>query len=1196
MTASSTKPKKPAKGKPQTPFAAVPPLSRLDLPALERAWLARWQQDGTVERYLHRNDHAEEKFRFIDGPITANNQMGVHHAWNRALKDYYQRYHTMRGHRQRYQNGFDCQGLWVEVEVEKEFQFKNKHDIEEYGIAPFVERCKERVLRFAGLITEQSKRLGYWMDWDHSYYTMSDENNYTIWHFLKQCHARGLIYKGRDAMPWCPRCATGISDMEINEGRKEVQHTSLYVRFPLKDRAGEYLLVWTTTPWTLPANVACAVNPELTYAKVAQDGEVYYLSKDLVPKLAKLRGKQHGDFQVVGELPGAEMVGWQYTGPFDELPAWQDLGYDVDLKGTRPVPVRDPLVHRVVPWKDVAATEGTGIVHIAPGCGREDFFLGKDEGLRILAPIDENGHYVEGYDWLTDRYVNEVARAIMDDLKAKDLLYQTESYQHIYPHCWRCGTELVFRNVEEWFINMGPKSNAPSPSEMGKGPGGRVPAGFPCSDGMERRDRAGLRYEIMDVVEQIRWLPDFGLERELDWLRNMEDWMISKKRYWGLALPIFDCERCGHFEVIGGKEELHDRAVAGWEEFDGHTPHRPYVDAVVIRCAHCGAPVRRIADVGNPWLDAGIVPYSTLNYLHDREYWRAWFPADFITESFPGQFRNWFYSMLVMSTVLENRPPFTTVLGFASVLAFDGSLMSKSKGTAIWFAEAVEKLGADTMRWLYAAQPPEQDVWFPQVPTDAQMAEAQAKGVPVRLNDSWLQIRSTLDKLWNVYYFFVTYANIDGFDPARHNVPPAQRADADRWLLSELQETIRLVTEGLDDYNSVQATTAISEFVDQASNWYIRRVRRRFWKSAMDDDKAAAYLTLYEALVTLTRLLAPFTPFLAEEIYTNLARSQPDGVGREHGNHGSTTEYTEKYGDWAVPISVHLTDWPVVDPALVNPELRAETRIVQRVVNLGRSAREKAQLRVRQPLAAIYVRVPGEADQERLVRLADQALDELNIKELKLLPSHSEMLTASVRPRMAALGQKYRAQMPKILAALKAVGSDAALAFASSGQLPLTLADGATVMLTPDEVEVQAGAQEGYVAAEDRGLVVVLDTHVTPELAAEGLVRDLTHMINALRKRADFAIEEHITATVATDAALAKILTRFADDVREETLATTLTVLRNDDGTPPALPAGAITEEIPPAKLGGHPATLAIARAPRRAATRTRTAKGNGTK
>jgi isoleucyl-tRNA synthetase len=1134
-------PSTPTKGKrtakSAVPFTAVPPLNRLDHPALEREWLDRWQVEGTMERYLHRNDEAAERFSFIDGPITANNDMGVHHAWNRAYKDIYQRFQTMLGKRQRYQNGFDCQGLWVEVEVEREFGFKSKRDIEEYGIAAFVERCKERVNRFADRITAQSKRLGYWMHWDNSYFTMSDENNYTIWHFLKVCYERGLIYKGRDSMPWCPRCATGISDMEINEGRKTVQHTSVYVRFPLAGRQNEYLLVWTTTPWTLPANVACAVNPELTYAKVQQDGDVYYLSKDLVPKLAKLRGRAHGDFEVVGELSGAEMVGWKYLGPFDELPVWKDQAPQY-APGT--TPQGDPREHRVVAWKEVAATEGTGIVHIAPGCGREDFLLGKDEGLRVVAPIDESGLYYDGYDWLTGQFVGAVGRPIMDNLKEKELFYQAESIEHVYPHCWRCGTELVFRNVEEWFISMGPKDDP---------------------------DRNGLRYEIMEVVKNIRWIPDFGLERELDWLRNMEDWMISKKRYWGLALPIYDCVFCGQFVVVGSETELRERAVAGWDEFDGHTPHRPWVDAVKIACPHCGKETERIKDVGNPWLDAGIVPYSTLSYRRDREYWRDWFPAEFITESFPGQFRNWFYSMLVMSTVLEKTNPFQTVLGFASVLAYDGSLMSKSKGTAVWFSDAVEQAGADTMRWLYACQPPEQDVWFPKMPTEEELAEAAAKGVPVRLNDTWLQVRSTLDKLWNVYYFFVTYANIDRFDPVGQSLPAAQRADVDRWLLSELQETVRVATEGLSVYDSVRATTAISEFVDQLSNWYIRRARRRFWKNEMDADKMGAFLTLYEALVTLAKLLAPITPFLAEALYTNLVHADKDS---------------------ALAPSVHLADWPKVDEALVNRELQAETRVVQRVVNLGRSAREQAKIRVRQPLQTIYVSV-NDADHNRLDRVGDQALDELNVKELRFLAAESDMLTLAVRPKMAALGQKYRGQMPAILAALKVVPADAVRAFRESSTLPLALSTGEMVTLTPDEVEVQASAREGFVAAEDRGLVVVLDTTVTPDLEAEGLVRDLTHHVNTARKKADFAIEDTIDTVLATDGDLADVVERFAEYVREETLTRTLTVQRVTDGDAAPTNGSAYIETVPENKLGGHNVTIAISRA-----TRTSRAKNKG--
>ncbi|HEV2656164.1 MAG TPA: class I tRNA ligase family protein, partial [Ktedonobacteraceae bacterium] len=577
-----------------TVFQPVGAADRVDYPALERSIQQWWDANNVRQQYLKRNEHSNKQYAFLDGPITANNPMGVHHAWGRTYKDLYQRFKTMQGYKQRYQNGFDCQGLWVEVNVEQDLGFTTKRDIEEYGIAEFVERCKERVFTYARRQTEQSIRLGYWMDWGNDYYTLSDENNYTIWTFLKKCNERGLVYKGRDVMPWCPRCATGISNMEIeSEGYKETTHLSLYVRFPLVDRPGEYLLAWTTTPWTLAANVAAAVHPEMAYVRVEQDGEFYYLAETLLPVLKALKGRDKGDYRVTETLKGIEMVGWTYRGPFDELPAEQDVK------------------HTVVPWKDVTATEGTGIVHIAPGCGREDFGLSKEFGLDVKAPVDEFGVYLPGYDWLTGQNAAEVGQQVAENLTQKGLLYRPQNYKHRYPTCWRCKTELIFRLVDEWFISM---------------------------------DQ--LRYEIMEIVKQITWIPSFGLDRELDWLRNMDDWMISKKRYWGLALPIFDCPQCGTFEVIGDKEELNERAVSGWEEFEGHTPHRPWVDAVKVQCKQCGTEVTRIKDVGNPWLDAGIVPFSTLHYRTDPAYWQQWFPADFVTESFPGQFKNWFYSML----------------------------------------------------------------------------------------------------------------------------------------------------------------------------------------------------------------------------------------------------------------------------------------------------------------------------------------------------------------------------------------------------------------------------------------------------------------------------------------------------------------------------------------------------------------------
>jgi len=1084
----------------QSVFQPVQPVNKLDYPALERRIQRWWDEHQIMRQYLARNSQSDRRFSFIDGPITANNPMGVHHAWGRTYKDLFQRFKTMQGYRQRYQNGFDCQGLWVEVEVEKELGLKNKREIEAYGVAEFVERCKERVRRFAQRQTEQSIRLGYWMDWDHSYYTMSDENNYSIWYFLKRCHERGWIYKGHDVMPWCPRCATGLSNMEIaTEGYQMIEHTSVFVRFPLHGREREFLLVWTTTPWTLPANVAAAVHPDLTYVKVRQGEDTYYLAEGAISRLKELRGRDKPEYSVVEQLPGRDLLGLTYEGPFDDLP------------------VQQGVEHRIIPWAEVSATEGTGIVHIAPGCGKEDFELSKEHHLAVLAPIDEFGVYGDGYAWLTGRSAGEVASAVIDDLAHKGLLYRAQKYTHSYPVCWRCGTELVFRLVDEWFISM-----------------------------------QELREPMMAVVRRIRWIPEFGLDRELDWLRNMDDWMISKKRYWGLALPIYDCAACGHFEVIGGDDELRERAVAGWEEFAGHTPHRPWVDAVKIRCSHCGSVVSRIKDVGNPWLDAGIVPYSTLNYRHDRAYWREWFPAEFITESFPGQFRNWFYSMLVMSTALENTEPFRTVLGFATLLDEDGEEMHKSRGNAIWFDDAAERVGADTMRWLYVNQPPAHNLNFPRIPTEADTARAQAEHVPVRLSERWLTVRSTLDKLWNIYAFFVTYANIDGFDPQQHQVPVAERSDLDRWALSMLQRTVAAATDGLEAYEMTGPARAISEFVDDLSNWYVRRSRRRFWKSATDSDKAAAYLTLYECLETLTRLLAPFTPFYAEELYQNLVRRV----------------------DQAAPQSVHLCDWPVVNERLIDERLEWETRLVMRIVNLGRAAREKAQIKVRQPLAAMYVRVTNDEERASLSRLSAQVLDELNIKHLRFVEEDSDMLVYTLKPVVSILGPVYGKLLPRILAAVRAMDARAAALRLRAGMPLVVDVDGQFVELTEHEVEVVATARAGYVAAEERGYVVAIETALTPELVAEGLVRDLTHAIQDMRKRAGFNIEEHIDTRIVTDAELATLIERYQEYLRDETLSQVLEV--RVDGKPVA---GEFVDTIQPARLGGHTVQVAISRA-----------------
>ena len=1050
-----------------------PVESKVDFPALEREVLAWWNENDIPRKYRSRNDGSASRYSFIDGPITANNPMGVHHAWGRTYKDLFLRYRTMQGYRQRYQNGFDGQGLWIEVEVEKDLGFKSKREIEEYGIDRFVELCKARVRRFADMITRQSVRLGYWMDWDDSYHTMSDENNYTIWHFLKECHRRGWVYQGTDVMPWCPRCGTGLSEHEIvTEGYKEIVHPGVFVRFPILEgpvsEPEGSLLIWTTTPWTLPANVAATVHPDMTYVKVRQGDDVLYLIKDRLPVL-------RGGFEVLEEVPGKDLVGVRYAGPFDELPAQQGVE------------------HRVFEWDEVSASEGTGVVHNAPGAGREDFALGKQFGLPVIAPLDESGYFIDGFGGLSGRSVFEVNDDIYASLRDKGLLYHVERYSHRYPVCWRCDTELVWRLVDEWFISMDE-----------------------------------LRGLIAGVTEKITWIPEFGKQRELDWLRNMDDWMISKKRYWGLALPIFRCE-CGRFDVIGSREELEARAVAGWDEFEGHSPHRPWIDAVKIDCSGCGAQVSRIADVGNPWLDAGIVPFSTLGYGTNPDWWREWFPADWISESFPGQFRNWFYSLLTMSTVLEGAEPFRTVFSYALMRDEKGEEMHKSKGNAIWFEEAAERMGVDSMRWLYARHSPAANLNF-----------GYGNADEVR--------RRFIIPLWNVYSFFVTYANIDRYDPAAAAPPYGERAELDRWILSELNSTVAEVTAALDGFEPDRATRRVEQLIEHLSNWYVRRSRRRFWKAGVlggdgadgDADKLAAYATLYECLATIVRLLAPFIPFVTESMYRNLAG--PAAGGAE---------------------SVHLDSYPVTDPALIDPRLAEDTRLAMRLSSMGRAARSKAGIKVRQPLASVAVKLRAAGESESLSRVAPQLMDELNVRRIDLIDREGEVLEYTVRPNMPILGPRYGRELPGIASALAA--ADPAEVAGRVGDGLQVEAGGYT--LEPGEVLVTGSDREGYSVASDAGYTVAVSTTVTPELASEGLARELVHRVQNLRRSAGFDIADYIVTYYLGGPELEAVLSTHGEYVRQETLSVRLV----NDG--PAPDAYSETHEI-----DGLPITLGVLR------------------
>jgi Isoleucyl-tRNA synthetase len=1294
----------------------------------EHEILRFWQKNQIFQKLKEKN-RGKPKWSFLDGPITANNPMGVHHAWGRTYKDAFQRYYAMTGHELRYQNGFDCQGLWVEVEVEKQLNLGTKNAIERYGIDHFTRECKRRVLNFAARQTEQSIRLGYWMEWDDpeqlrhlansigtgvstsagqssdhtaelvtyttargqkitgsaeeiaarlgnpewggSYFTFSTENNETIWAFLKKCYERNKIYRGHDVMPWSGRGGSAYSQMEVADGRKLTTHRSCFVRFPIvvdqpdgttearrtsEENLKEYLLIWTTTPWTLTANVAAMVNPDLEYirikARIKGDDEpaIYYFAKDNlnfkrlekefkegfgrpewswpegVDKLKTISQifKEQGGFEELGTLKGAEMIGWRYAGPFDDLPAQQA---PIGPGGSSGV-----SAHRVIDGgrdtkgnPNVVAGEGTGIVHTAPGCGDIDHKVGVEVGLPVIAPLKEDGTYGEGFGQFTGLEATDprTVDLIFDDLKKKKLLVYVEVYPHIYPFCWRTGDELVFRLVDEWFINM------------------------------------DWRDEIQEVTKAIDWHPDAiqGKERELEWLTTMRDWMISKKRFWGLALPIWvDPEDPTDFEVIGSLAELKERALdggEGWEEFEagGFTPHRPWIDRVKIRSRKSGRLMTRIEDVGNPWLDAGIVPFSTMNYRGSKGTgpgavdsasslkWEDWYPADLVLECFPGQFRNWFYSLLSLSTMMRydetsdpvEKRPFKNLFGHRLVMNEEGKPMHKSDGTAIWFEEAAEQLGVDTIRWMYLAQNPAVDLKFGTRHANEPVTLQTVDGPITKTREGLTTCKVTskpaddirrqaLIPLWNSYAFFANYAVLDGFNPSLPQVPLSERPEIDRWMLSRLQELIQCAHDSIRSFQFANFMSAAEDFIDDLSNWYIRRNRRRFWKkkleqgsngsgngqeqqglssnpqerlrhqaeeiyrsylstqkqslnkdrttlvrevfsspeafsieqlmvrlgryhdgkrlhqkdvqrgltelteaglvtlsgnlyqpatpsspvsspeadqqgakaanavqSGWESDKLAAYQTLYEVLTTLCKLLAPAIPFLTERMYQNLC-------ARDEKN----------------PPSVHLCDYPVVDPAKLDPELNWKTQQVQTLVRVAHRLRESAELRVRQPLSELRFACTDPRQATALEQYRDVIADELNVKTIVRAENLDDLVTYSFKPNLKTLGPKYGKLLNAIRTELASIDPAVMVPLRQGTPVTLTIA-GSEVTLQPEDVMVSVEQASDWASADDSGIQIALSTVLTPELIAEGMARDLIRHIQQLRKDADLEENDRIT-------------------------------------------------------------------------------------
>lgn len=1001
---------------------------------MEHDVLKFWEDNDCFGKLKEKNA-GRERFRFIDGPITANNPMGVHHAWGRTLKDLFIRYKAMRGYDCRCQNGFDSQGLWVEVEVEKELGFKTKKDIEAYGMDKFTRKCVDRVKHFSSVITEQSKRLGQWMDWENSYFTNTDKNITSIWYFLKKCHENGWIEREYKPMPWCPRCGTSLSEHEMTGSYKMLKHNSVFFKLPVKE-LGCNILVWTTTPWTLSSNVALAVNEEIDYAEVKLNSDDTHLI------LAKNAIQYLGDDkqEVLRVFKGKELAGMHYDTCFPELEAQQDID------------------HTIVLWEHVDAQEGTGVVHIAPGCGAEDFELGDRLGLPKVMPVDDTGIFLEGFGWMTGKDSHTIAPEVFERLEQAGKLYKVMEIAHSYPVCWRCKSEVIFRLVPAWYIRT-----------------------------------EELRPRLLKAAESVNWEPEFNGKRMMDWLNNMGDWNISRKRYYGLPLPFYPCEKCGHLTVIGSKEELRE---LGGEAVDKLPElHRPWIDDIQITCPHCGEKVSRVAEIGDVWLDAGIVPFSTTGYFDDKEEWRKNYPAEWITEM-REQVRLWFYSMLFMSVVLEDRAPYERVLSYNTVLAEDGSKFSKT-GFMIQFEEAAEKIGADTVRYMYAGAPVASDVRF-----------------GYNLGD---EARRKLLSFYNIFTFFNTYAEIDKPDLTAYQPDDKALTPIDRFLILRTNAFIRRATDDMEGYKSYLLIKEFEAFVDDISNWYIRLNRRRFWKAENGADKMAAYWTLFNALNACIKVMAPVIPFMTEHMWQALTRKVVQDA----------------------PLSVHLADWPAETQGISDDGVLEATALSRDVIATAMRLRNECQVKVRQPLAALYVCCSAEKAQQ--LRVFERSiLDELNVKEIRYLTDTSALedsyLAVNFKVAGAVLKQNVN-RMKTSLESLDAGQMDALVAAYENGGC--VSVPGWNEAYDAAIFVKQTRTKAGMACAKcQNDMDVALDIRITEALKREGAVRDVIRQCQLLRKEAGYQVEQHVVIALDTaDAFLLEALKADETHIASELLA-----------------------------------------------------------
>ena len=1006
-------------------------VSNPDFIANEHAIMKFWEENKCFEKLVEQNKNGE-RFRFLDGPITANNAMGIHHAWGRTLKDVNIRYNAMHGKSCQYQNGFDSQGLWVEVETEKEIGVQDKRGIIEYGMDKFTEKCMQRVKKFSGVITEQSKRLGQWMDWDNSYFTNTDLNITSIWHFLKVCNEKGVLVKSHRPMPWCPRCGTSLSEHEMSGSYKDVKHTSIYGKLPIKG-TNDKLTVWTTTPWTLTSNVALAVNPDIDYVrvKVKSDESNLIIGKNAL-------GKLKGDIvAVLDEFKGRELVGKEYTTIFPEL----------EIQN---------FTHRIVAWEDVDATEGTGVVHIAPGCGAEDFDLGKRENLPQICPVDDNGIITEGFGELTGMKTSEVLDTVIRIMTVRNTFYKAEVIEHSYPHCWRCKHEVIFKLVDEWSIAT-----------------------------------ETLKPALIEAANSVKWEPDFAGKRMVDWLNNMGDWNISRKRFYGLPLPFYPCKKCGHLAVVGSKEELCELSENKSLEGVPHL-HRPYIDKIKIRCPKCGALVERIPEVGDCWLDAGITPFSTKKYFSDRDYFNKNFPSELVIEM-KEQIRLWFYSLLFMSVVLTGKAPYEHVVTHSSVIQEDGTKFSKT-GKMIKFDEAAEIMGADPIRYLYCGAPVTGDVRF-----------------GYNLAD---EARRKILSFWNIYVFFNLYASLDNPDIVSHKVDFETLTHSDKWLIARTNAFLAASVNGMESYRTANVIKEFESFTDDVSNWYIRINRKRFWKSTDKNDQMNAYWCLYNAIKVTLGVMAPMLPFITEHIYQNTVRE------------------IEK----DAPISIHLTKYPT---PIATPDLGdvlKETETARTVIAAAQRMRNEAQIKIKQPLSSLYITC-DEVNRKAVEPLIDIIEDELNVKQV-IFGEESAFNENYFTVNFRVAGAKLKGEAQKLKALVDGLDRKGMADLAKqyeSGKFTL----GQFVDMESNLLDKHDRPKEGFSVDTEGNMTFALDKRLTKELLREGFVRELIRKIQVMRKDAGFAVEQRIKAVInCDDEEGVDAITEYADRIKADILAT----------------------------------------------------------